>query len=658
MSSETIDASSPWRSVPGSNNESSRSAVYPLAASGLWLIASLLAASCTNTKSDVTPTFSRDVAPILATHCVGCHRQGHAAPFPLTTFAEVQARADAIAGAVETHRMPPWLPEHDNPPFVGERRLSDQQIATIRTWVAAGAPEGAAPSAAVPLPSSDWELSSPDLVATMPTAYNLPAAGHDIYRNVILPVPLTTPRRVRAVELRTNGAPIHHAVIRIDRTRASRARDGEDGQPGFEGMAAYEVQDPDGHFLGWAPGRGPIVAPEDMPWTIEPGSDLVVELHLMPGESVARVRPSIGLYFTDRAPTRTPVLIVMGSKAIDIPAEAANYVIEDRYQLPVEVEVLSVYPHAHYLGRSMEVRATTPDGTSRQLLRIPRWSFNWQQDYRLVNPIALPKGTIIAMRYTYDNSIGNRSNPHRPPRRVTWGPQSHDEMGNLGLQLLTRSPEDAKILKHSFEQHAAAIDVAGAETLVRADPDNASHAAFLGTSYVRVGRLADAVAPLERSLRLAPESATNHNHLAGVLLALGHRARAFEHFQKAVALAPGDAHLRYNLARVLADSGRGSQAVQELTRTIVLDPELAEAHQLLGALFFAAGQTSKAIDHLTRASGLAPASASIHADLGGALAQAGRLDEARTHLARAIELDPSDATARENLTRLERLLRR
>jgi Flp pilus assembly protein TadD len=306
----------------------------------------------------------------------------------------------------------------------------------------------------------------------------------------------------------------------------------------------------------------------------------------------------------------------------------------------------------------MEVRAIAPDGAVRQLLHIKRWSFNWQQDYRLVSPMSLPRGSTIRMRYTYDNSAANRANPHQPPRRVTWGPQSHDEMGNLGIQLLTRTADDAVLLTRSFAEHAALIDLRGAETLVKADPGNASHAALLGTSQIRLGRFADAVAPLEQALRLDPTSAANENHLAGALLALGRPADALVHFRKAVALSPRDPHLRYNLGKTLADTGRGADAFQEFSRAIAIDPGMAEAHQQLGVLLFAAGQGAAAIEHLERASVLAPMSASIHADLGGALAQEGRLQEAHAHLKRALDLNPADATARENLMRLERLVKR
>jgi Flp pilus assembly protein TadD len=615
-------------------------------------------AACSGTRSVPPPTFTSDIAPILAAHCVVCHRPGHAAPFSLMSYADVQARVPAIRAAVESRRMPPWLPEHGNPSFAGERRLTDEQVETVRSWADAGAPEGDASALRLPAPSTEWELGRPDLVVSPPRPYVLEPVGHDIYRNVILSPAIAQRRFVRAVEFNPGDAPIHHAVIRVDRLHLSRARDGADGQPGFEGMAAYEVEDPDGHFLGWAPGRGPIVAPRGLPWVLDPGSDLVVELHLMPGASAASVKPTVALYFTDTVPAQSPVMIVMGSKAIDIPAGAAEYAVDDEYRLPVDAEVLSVYPHAHYLGREMEVRAIAPDGAVRQLLHIKRWSFNWQQDYRLVSPMSLPRGSTIRMRYTYDNSAANRANPHQPPRRVTWGPQSHDEMGNLGIQLLTRTADDAVLLTRSFAEHAALIDLRGAETLVKADPGNASHAALLGTSQIRLGRFADAVAPLEQALRLDPTSAANENHLAGALLALGRPADALVHFRKAVALSPRDPHLRYNLGKTLADTGRGADAFQEFSRAIAIDPGMAEAHQQLGVLLFAAGQGAAAIEHLERASVLAPMSASIHADLGGALAQEGRLQEAHAHLKRALDLNPADATARENLMRLERLVKR
>ena len=574
-------------------------------------------------------------------------------PFPLLSYADASSRGEKIARAVRSRRMPPWLPEAGGVAFVGERRLSPEQIDTIDRWVRTGAVEGRAEDRPTP-PSfpTDWQLGSPDLVLQLPRPYTHHPGHHDVFRNIVLRLPAGGARLVRAVEFRPGQAPIHHAIIRIDRTGESRRRDGMDGEPGFDGMAALNVQNPEGHFIGWAPGRGPIAAPDGMPWPIDAGSDLVVELHLLHVKAAVAVQPTIGLYLTDRPPSSSPLMVVMGTKAIDIPAGERNYTIEDSYQLPVDVTLLSVYPHAHYLGKEMRVDATRPEGTTMSLLHIKRWDFHWQQDYRYAAPVSLPRGTRIIMRYTYDNSENNDANPSQPPRAVTWGPQSSDEMGNLGLQLLTRSDADRALLSRQFAAREALDNVRGAEIRVRHAPDDPAERTWLGSSYLEAGRIADAIAQLEIAVRQRPDAAQARNFLGGALLAAGRTADAVVQLQAAVRLAPRDAHLQFNLGKTLAAAGRPQDAADRLERSIALDPSLPDAHQELGALFFAHGRLGEALPHLQRAVDLRPDSPSAQSDLGGALAEAGRVEEARRHLQRALELDPSHAAARENLARL------
>jgi hypothetical protein len=173
----------------------------------------------------------------------------------------------------------------------------------------------------------------------------------------------------------------------------------------------------------------------------------------------------------------------------------------------VDVDVLSVYPHAHYLGKEMQASAALPDGTTRRLLSIKRWDFHWQQEYRYQKPIALPRGTTLTMKYTYDNSAGNPHNPHKPPKPVVYGPNSSDEMGDLWIQVLPRSSADAATLVRAFAEREARANVAGAELLVRRVPEDAKNQTFLGSSYVESGRFAEAIPPLEHALRLDPRSA-------------------------------------------------------------------------------------------------------------------------------------------------------
>jgi Flp pilus assembly protein TadD len=619
------------------------------------LAAVALAAGCRGSSvppPPPNPTFSRDIAPILFAQCASCHRAGQPVPFTLLTYEDAARYAPAIADAVAARRMPPWLPDPIDPPLVGEQRLTDAQIQLLQRWAQTGAPQGDPREApAAPTWSSGWQLGEPDLVVTAPRPFVLQPGAHDAYRNLVLPVTLPANRFVRAVEFRAGTSQVHHAVIRIDRTQSSRARDGADGQPGFDGMVAYEVQDPEGHFLGWAPGRGPIVAPADMPWRLDRGSDLIVELHLIPGDAPSTVQPSIGLFFTDTPPTKNPVLMVMGSKAIDIPPGEANYAVEDAYQLPVDVDLLSIYPHAHYLGKEMRIDAELPGGSRRSLLHIPRWDFHWQRDYQYSAPVPLPRGTTIRMRYTYDNSASNPANPHGAPRRVTWGPQSSDEMGNLGLQVLPRSPDDARRLVASFETHAAQSDLDGAKVLLSVDA-HAGNETLVGSSYVRLGRPAEALPHLQRALRLDPKSSNAANFLAGALLALGRSAEAVAQFRQATALAPRDEHLRFNLARALQAQGDRAGAIRELQRALGLNRDFADAHLELGVLLFEDGRLREAISHLLEATRLAPMSGPAHSALGGALAQAGQRDQAVIHLRQALALNPADDAARQNLSLL------
>jgi tetratricopeptide (TPR) repeat protein len=394
-----------------------------------------------------------------------------------------------------------------------------------------------------------------------------------------------------------------------------------------------------------------------MPWRLEPGTDLVVELHLRPGSTPRPVQPTVALFFTDQPPAAVPAMLKMGSQAIDIPPGERDYAISDTFVLPVDADLLSVYPHAHFLGREMDVRARLPDGTTRRLLNIPRWSFHWQQDYRYVTPVSLPRGTTVTMRFTYDNSAGNPENPHHPPIRVMAGQRSTDEMGNLLLQFVARSAEDRAGLLASFARHEAVANVLGAEMLVRRAPDDAQHQRLLGSSYADVGRNAEAIVHLEQALRLDPRLAEAHNDLGGVLLAEGRPRDALAHFQQASRLAPNDEHLHFNVARVLQAVGRPADAIREFERALQLNPEFAEAHDGLGVVLFAERRLAEAIAHFKRAVALRPDSPDVQNDLGGALAQAGRYDEALRHVRRALELRPRFPAAQENLERLLKIRR-
>ena len=310
-------------------------------------------------KGEQQVTFNRDIAPIIFQSCARCHRPGESGPFSLLTYDDVKKHARQIAVVTRDRFMPPWLPEPQSLKFADEMRLSDDEIATIKKWVEAGTPEGnPADLPTQPKWVEGWQLGQPDLVLTAEKPYQLPPGGSDMYWNFILPVPIDRTRWVRAVEIRPGDKRfVHHANILVDRQENSRQREKTPGE-GFEGMEIKiesEAFDPDSHFLFWKPGTVPYVEPDGMALRLDKGTDLVLNVHLQPTGKPETIQPTIGLYFTDQPATKFPMLLqLQNDSKLDIPAGAKNFLVSDELTLPIDVDLLAIYPHAHYLGQDMQ----------------------------------------------------------------------------------------------------------------------------------------------------------------------------------------------------------------------------------------------------------------------------------------------------------------
>jgi len=540
-------------------------------------------------------TFNKDIAPIIFEHCAGCHRPGQSAPFSLLSYQEVRKHAREVVEVTARRYMPPWLPEHGYGEFAGERRLTIDQLGEIQQWVAEGAVEGA-PADLPPMPkwSGDWQLGQPDLVVTMPQAYTLIAEGRDVNRNFVIPVPIREPHLVRGIEFHPgNPKIVHHVFIKVDRNGQSRRLDEEDSEPGFAGLNP-PAELPDCHFLGWQPGRVAEMGPPGLAWTLEPGNDLVVQMHLNPSGKPELLQSSIGLYFTDQPPTNTCFKVMLTSMALDIPAGAADYVVEDNFKLPVDVELLSVLPHAHYLAREMAGWATLPDGTRRWLVLIKHWDFNWQGAYRYAQPVSLPRGSTLSMRFSYDNSTNNARNPNHPPQPVSYGPQSKDEMAELWFQVMPRNREDRARLASDYQSKMARVFLDSDQMALRKDPNDAGARTDLGMAMLdqgnyqeaeahfkaaiqahadfplahydyglllrRQGRLDEAQAQFREVLRLHPSDFKAHGNLGAIYLQQGNLDAAQTAFDSALRYNPEDALARAGLEQVVrAKSGRNGR---------------------------------------------------------------------------------------------------
>jgi len=548
-------------------------------------------------------TFTRDIAPIVFNSCVSCHRSGGPAPFGLVTYDDVRRRAAQIAEVTRTRFMPPWKVEPDVSQFVGQHPLTEHDIALIDAWLRAGTPQGLARDLP-PMPAwpDGWLLGQPDLIVKPAESFILQAQPNDAFRIFAIRVPVGKRTYVRGIEFHPgNARVVHHANIRIDRTSATRQLDEADPLPGYDGLMPRSAEYPSGHFLGWTPGQVAPLVPPELSWTLEPGSDLVVQLHLQPTGAVEHVQPEIGFFFSDRAPARTPTILRLGSQGIDIAPGESRFVIRDAYTLPVDVQLLATQPHAHYRAREILGVADLPDGTSRQVMHIKDWDFRWQHVYREVTPIRLPKGTRLSMEYSYDNSAANVRNPQLPPARVFWGQRSKDEMGDLWFQLLADNERDRQLMEAQITQKMSAEDIVGYETMLRADPRDVGLHDDVAVLYLGMGRAAEAVHHFEASAALRPESAAARFNLGTALAHAGRFDEAVTAFRAALVTRPDYALAHTNLGRVLLAQGKSADALNHLQEAVRLDGSNAQALFGLAEAFAAVGSYGMAVAAADRA---------------------------------------------------------
>ncbi len=553
-------------------------------------------------------TFTRDIAPITFQHCVPCHRPGEGAPFELFTYEDVAAHATQIAEVTRSRYMPPWLPEPGSHELAFARRLSEAQIETIAAWVAAGKPRGLAGDLpAEPQFIEGWQLGEPDLIVRMARPFEVPAEGVDIYRNFVIPIPIDRPRWVRAIELQPdNRRVVHHAFMLVDAEGECRRLDNQDETPGFGGMEAEGAESPDGHFISWQPGKIATSAFDRTAWQLTPGTDLVLQMHIQPTGKPERVQAAVGFYFTDEPPTRFPVKLVLRSTDIDIPPGETDYVFEERYTLPIDVELIGLIPHAHYLGKRLEALAILPSGTTEVLLRIPEWDFNWQGDYRFATPPRLPKGTTLVQRFSYDNSPANIRNPNSPPRRVRYGLQSVDEMGELWLQVLPSSAADRETLLRDLGQRALREIARTSRRTLQSESDNEKAWVNLGKATLALESPSAALPMFRRAVQAAPDSVSGHYYLGHALLLTGDLQAAKRELDKVREVDPSFQMAWHDLGLLFMQNGQLQPAEAFLRQSLAINAFHGTSLSNLGLVLLKQNKLSEGISMLERAAQVRP----------------------------------------------------
>jgi hypothetical protein len=400
-----------------------------------------------------TPTFAEHIAPIVYNNCTNCHRQGEVGPMAFTNYEQVKSWGRMIKYVTEIRYMPPWSPDPEYRHFSGERALSASQIKQIADWVDGGMPRGnAALEPRVPTFPTGSQVGTPDLVLTMPNSYSLTGTGQDVYRNFVLPTNLTENKTVRAIEFRPgNNKIVHHVRLAYETKGAARTKDTETpNEQGYDGFGGFNVP-VDGSFDTWTPGKNVLQFPLNIGHTLPANADILLQVHYAPTSVPETDRSTVNLFFKN-TPTLRPVKsfgmlhahLTGGLTSFRIPADTIIKFSAKRITTQ-DMSVISIYPHAHLLCRNWEAYAVTPTGDTIKLIKIKDWNYKWQGDYTLPKLIKIPRGSTVYSSATYDNTANNPLNPSSPPRLVTLGESTLEEMYVFGYTYIDYQTGDENI---------------------------------------------------------------------------------------------------------------------------------------------------------------------------------------------------------------------
>ncbi|HET9159463.1 MAG TPA: hypothetical protein VFN88_02535, partial [Caulobacteraceae bacterium] len=368
-------------------------------------------------------SYVKDIAPIIQEKCANCHQPGGIGPMQLNNYAQIKGFAPMIREVIRTNRMPPFMADETVGHFKDDERLSPTQIKTLVHWIEAGAPRGQGddPLAKIKFQAPDWPLGKPDVIVDVP-AVNIPATGVMEYQRPVVPNVMTEGRWMKATTFRISDRKVvHHILTGV-----------VSGTPKLGDTASETTWG--ASIGGYGPGRGSNLTPPDMGVWIPPSGGVAFQNHYTPYGKATVEKTQMGIYFYPKGqepkyPMRTFGIFDFG---IEIPAKAEFHPEVAYIEIPKEMIIYGLTPHAHVRGGSANVSIVYPNGKEEMLLALPKYDFNWQYEYFLAEPLHAPPGSKIVTHWTYDNSTRNTGNPD-PFKQVNWGEQTSEEMLALYL---------------------------------------------------------------------------------------------------------------------------------------------------------------------------------------------------------------------------------
>ena len=395
-------------------------------------------------------TFYDHIEPIVHTHCTPCHQPGKAGPFSLITYADVAKRAKFIGKVTQSRYMPPWQADRTFRSFANERGLSETEIETIQQWIGGGMAEGKPRRKLAPVAAGPNPPRPPDLSFTMTSAYAIPGDNSEQFRFFNVPTNLPEDTYVEAIEfVPGNPRRVHHSRVMADTTNDIRAMDGmSETDPNVRQFQTKPLAD---EFLyGWVPGNFPVFFPPGTAKKLYANTDLILNIHYAPSALPQTDRSTVNLYFAKGPVEREVQTLTLTENHVSnqpfyLPANTRPTFYMSSGVLPAAISLISIMPHMHTLGQRFKAFAIVPGGEVVNLIKIDRWDFRWQTTYQFQSLVQLPKGSVILAEATYDNTADNPENPSRPPRNVTYGWNTTDEMMNLVMYYVPYQAGDEKV---------------------------------------------------------------------------------------------------------------------------------------------------------------------------------------------------------------------
>lgn len=402
-------------------------------------------------KVSAQVTFTEHIAPIMFEHCTSCHRQGEIGPMPLTNYQEVSANGGMVQYVTEIGYMPPWSPDHTYSTLRDENWLTQEEINLISEWLNNGMPEGN-PDLMPSMPEyiDGSQIGEPDLVLTMSEAYQHLGTNSDQYQVFVLPTGLTEDVDIEAIEVRPDNKEIcHHAILGMDTSDQADILDAQDPEYGYTQFGGFGFDPVDPFIAAWVPGSNPMLFPPTIGKKLLANSKILLQMHYGPSSINQEDQTSVNIFFSEDPVQRyvqtTAISPLNLDQAFFIPANQVK-TFHGTLNVPFNVSLIGIGPHAHLLCKSYEVYAESPDGnTIIPLVKIPEWDFNWQGFYAFPNMTLIPAGYTVHCIATYDNTSNNPANPFNPPVFSSWGEGTQDEMYLCYLQFVPYLPGDENI---------------------------------------------------------------------------------------------------------------------------------------------------------------------------------------------------------------------